>query len=160
MRAERYRPNNCPHCNSKAPRCHGVYFRKSDRENAGNKNLNPIAIPRFYCAKCKRTCSVLPECIPPRRWYLWCMQQACILFYFGKSSFRYIAKNNLPSRWTISRWIRNLKKQFAIHSFYLKSYFSELGIFNDFERFWKNCLEKLTLSKLMLLLNNSGVVIP
>ncbi len=158
--AENYRPDKCPNCGVKKLRCHGYYFRKSDRENSAKKTLNPIPIPRFFCANCRRTCSVLPECIPPRRWYLWHIQQVCILFCLAGKSFRAIDKCSLPSRHTISRWFRKLKSDFALHAINLKSYFSWLGAFSAFERFWKNCLAKISLAKVMLLLNNSGVYIP
>ena len=158
--AEKYRPNSCCYCGHLKLRRHGCYPRKADRENTVEDSLNPIMIPRFYCPACKRTCSVLPKCIPPRRWYLWNIQQACLLLIFGGKSLRQVAKQTLPSRWSISRWINRLKEQFELHSFKLKSCFSELGYYNLFERFWKNCLDKLSLAKAMLALNNLGVTIP
>lgn len=157
---ESYRPSNCCYCGYRKPRCHGHYTRKADRENSTEKSLNSIEIPRFYCPICKKTCSVLPECIPPRRWYLWHIQQACLLLSFSGMSLRQIAKRSLPSRWTISRWLGRLKEQFELHALHLKSRFSEFGYSNSFERFWKNCLAKFSLSKAMLILNNLGVDIP
>jgi len=157
---ERYRPESCSYCGSMKLRRHGYYTRKADRENAGESNYNPVKIARFYCPGCRRTCSVLPECIPPRRWYLWRIQQSCIGLVLGGKSFIQVEKQTLPSRWTISRWINKLKEQFGLHTFHLKSCISELGHSNSFERFWKNCLEKMSLSKAMLILNNLGVIIP
>lgn len=141
-------------------RRHGYYSRKADRENAAEKNLNPILIPRFFCPSCRRTCSCLPECIPPRRWYLWGIQQSCFLLCLAGKSLRVIDKNSLPSRYTISRWLKKLKKDFHEHTLILKNHFSDLGVYSCFERFWKNCLAKISLAKYMLLLNNSGVYIP
>lgn len=155
-----YRPDSCCYCGHNKLRRHGYYPRKADRENAAEESLNPIMIPRFYCSSCKRTCSVLPECIPPRRWYLWCMQQACLLLTLSGKSLRQVEKQTLPSRWTISRWANRLKEQFDLHSLHLKSCFSELGYYSLFERFWKNCLEKISLAKAMLVLNELGVAIP
>ena len=157
---ERYRPESCSYCGSMKLMRHGYYTRKADRENAGESNYNPVKIARFYCPGCRRTCSVLPECIPPRRWYLWRIQQSCIGLVLGGKSFIQVEKQTLPSRWTISRWINKLKEQFGLHTFHLKSCISELGHSNSFERFWKNCLEKMSLSKAMLILNNLGVIIP
>ncbi|MHA2039258.1 MAG: transposase [Promethearchaeota archaeon] len=158
--AERYRPHGCCYCGHLKPRKHGHYPRKADRESTAENSLNPIMIPRFYCSCCKRTFSVLPECIPPRRWYLWHIQQACLLLVLGGRSLRQVAKQTLPSRWTVSRWVNRLKAQFKLHSFKLKSNFSELGYCNLFERFWKNCLDKLSLAKAMLALNKLDVIIP
>ena len=158
--SERYRPDSCCHCGHLKLRRHGYYPRKADRENPVGTNLNPVLITRFYCAACKKTCSVLPECIPPRRWYLWHIQQACLLLIFGGKSLHQVAKKALPSRWTISRWRKRLKEQFELHSFQLKSCFPTLGYYNLFERFWKNCLEKLSLAKAMLTLNNLGNNVP
>lgn len=157
---DNYRPDSCCYCGHHKLRRHGYYPRKADRENPTENNLNPIMIPRFYCSVCKRTCSVLPECIPPRRWYPWCIQQACLLLILGNKSLRQVEKQTLPSRWTIGRWINRLKEQFGLYSFHLKSCFSELGYCNLFERFWKNCLDKISLAKAMLILNNMGVAIP
>jgi hypothetical protein len=68
-----YTPNCCPHCGKSTMWFHGYYSRKADRSKMGE--LNPIFIPRYFCPYCQKTCSVLPECLPPRRWYLWCVQQ-------------------------------------------------------------------------------------
>ena len=79
---EAYRPKRCPHCGHAGVWSHGHYLRLPDRENSGPDSLNPIPILRFFCpqAGCRRSCSALPECIPPRRWYLWSVQQAMLLF--------------------------------------------------------------------------------
>lgn len=66
---EAYRPQQCPHCGKAGVWRHGDYLRKADYENSGLESLNPVAIPRFYCPHCGRTCSVLPACIPPHRHY-------------------------------------------------------------------------------------------
>ncbi|WP_226382967.1 DUF6431 domain-containing protein [Burkholderia mayonis] len=52
---------------------HGCYDRKADRSADGQ--LNPVSVPRFRCPSCRRTCSRLPLCICPRRWYGWALQQ-------------------------------------------------------------------------------------
>src|SRR3989304_127452 len=43
-----FRPDVCPYCSRKNPRCHGHYARKADRENPSHSSLNPIWIFRFY----------------------------------------------------------------------------------------------------------------
>jgi transposase-like protein len=150
----------CIHCGSTKLWKHGCYFRKSDRDNKTNESLNPIPIQRFLCTSCKKTCSALPECIPPRRWYLWEIQQLVfILFLAGKSIYA-IAKETIPSRYTISRWINNLKINFKLHKSVLCQYFIDLGRTKDFTEFWRNCLKNTTLSKTMLICNFAGVNIP
>ena len=66
---ERYCPERCPHCGQAGLWAHGTYPRKADREGVGDESLNPVAIPRFFCPTCRHTCSRLPECVAPRRWY-------------------------------------------------------------------------------------------
>jgi hypothetical protein len=61
---EIYNIENCPFCSKAALWRHGYRFRKPDRENDEKSTLNPIPILRMYCSSCRRTCSVLPECIP------------------------------------------------------------------------------------------------
>ena len=157
---EQFRPEQCPHCGRKGVRCHGHYDRKADRVNPANSTLNPIWIFRFYCSACKRTCSVLPECIPPRRWYLWKVQQAILLLCLSPVSQHQISQQFSPSRWTISRWHSRLVMRFNEYSSYLKSAFSWLGYTSGFIEFWQTCLSKCRLSTAMLRLNNSGVFIP
>jgi hypothetical protein len=72
--AEVYRPKSCPHGGLEVVHQHGHYERKADRR-AEPPRLNPIPILRYRCAGCRRTCSRLPECIAPRRWYDWSVQQ-------------------------------------------------------------------------------------
>jgi len=74
---EAYRPPCCPHCGLKTLWQHGHYERKADRR-AGQDSLNPVPICRYCCSGCRRTCSRLPACIAPRRWYDWSVQQALL----------------------------------------------------------------------------------
>jgi len=77
---EAYRPACCPHCGTGGVHCHGHYLRKADREAKDGVYLDPVPILRYYCRHCRRSCSRLPSCIAPRRWYLWMLQQAVIRF--------------------------------------------------------------------------------
>ena len=79
INSEQFRPDRCPHCGLNKLWIHGSYSRKADRESPPEKTLNMIPICHYFCNGCKRTCSTFPECIPPRRWYLWHIQQAAIL---------------------------------------------------------------------------------
>ena len=80
-----YRPDACPHCRRVGLWRHACYHRKADR-GAGGESRNPVAVLRFLCRECLRTCSRLPLCIAPRRWYDWAVQQAVLgLLLFGCS---------------------------------------------------------------------------
>ena len=87
------RPKRCIFCGKLGLWLHGCYPRKADRTNSGDLLLNPILIQRFFCPDCQRTCSVLPECIPPRRWYLWDIQQVALLLLLSEESLRACANS-------------------------------------------------------------------
>ena len=86
------RLTHCLACGRLNPWFHG-YPRQSDRISHSNTSMNPIWIHRYYCPDCYKTCSVLPECIPPRRWYLWEAQQIAILLFLLSGSAQTIIKN-------------------------------------------------------------------
>lgn len=159
---ERYYLECCPHpdCGKSGLWRHGFRYRKSDREYDEKSSLNPIPILRLYCPSCGHTCSLLPECIAPLRWYLWLIQQTAIKLYFNGLSFNKISQKIRPSRWTISRWIKRLRDPFKIHALYLKSKWSWLGYKTALDEFWPALLDKIDLSHAMLFLNNQGVLIP
>jgi hypothetical protein len=81
-----YRPVACVHCGCSGVWCHGRYHRKADRSAAGA--LNPVPVLRFRCRTCSRTCSRLPLCIAPRRWYNWADQQRVLLLLLAGCSQR------------------------------------------------------------------------
>ena len=159
---ERYRYKYCPFCGAPGLWCHGHYDRKAVRndteEVAGTKN--PIPIPRFFCPKCKKTCSSLPECIAPQRWYLWSVQQAALMLILTGKSLAKIAKELKLGRHTVSRWIARCKERFRLHYDVLCNHFAELGRTADFTEFWQRCCNKIRLSRAMYLCNISGVNVP
>ena len=126
---ELYHLEYCPHpdCGKSGLWRHGFRYRKSDRENDEKSTLNPIPIVRLYCPACRRTCSLLPECIPPLRWYLWRIQQSVISLFFSGMSLNKISQKILPSRWTIKRWMERLENRFALHALHLKTKWSWNG---------------------------------
>lgn len=94
--AKRFKPEQCIHCGAGCLWSHGFYERKPDRPSGNGPTLNPIPILRFYCKLCRRTCSVLPEAIPPRRWYLWSIQQAVIIsVLMGKAFAHQVRRTEL-----------------------------------------------------------------
>lgn len=154
------RPDCCPICQASHVHFHGYYLRKPDRGSNSDDNQNPVKIYRFYCPACKCTCSVLPECIAPARWYMWQIQQIVILACLAGKSLRAMARENMPSRHTIKRWWSRLQDQFTKHSDLLKTYLSELGRTSDIKEFWRRCLDKIKLSTAMRILHDDGIPIP
>lgn len=154
------RPECCPSCGQSTLWRHGTYTRESDRLNPSSESLNSILIHRYYCPGCGKTCSVLPECIPPRRWYLWETQQAAILLFFLEGSFQAVEKLVKPSRHTIKRWIAWLIAQFNLHKDVLCSHFPSLGLLTEPTGFWQQVFSKLSLGVGMRLCHVAGVPLP
>jgi len=157
---DRYRPKQCVSCGRAGLWCHGSYERQSDRENPSASSLNPILIPRFYCPDCCHTCSTLPECIPPHRWYLWSIQQAALLIVLSGKSIHHSARHCLPSRFSVSRWYHRLVEQFQHHRLHLSASLPSLGYKNNFATYWQTCFAQLNLSGAMFMLNQAEVMIP
>ncbi len=157
---EAYRPPQCPHCGLGGVWRHGHYQRKADREGKDGVYLNPVPIPRFYCRHCQATCSRLPSCIAPRRWYSWMAQQVVLAVLLGGSSVRQAARMSRPSRRTIHRWWRWLEDRFSRYSFHLRSHFPELGRCASQTAFWLACFRRMSLADAMAWLDRDGVLIP
>lgn len=152
------KPLSCPHCHKRGSLwSHGHYNRKADRQGGA---LNPIPIFRFYCHLCHRTCSVLPECIPPRRWYLWQTQETCLKAFFNGDKVQKIKQLLLPSRQAIMRWLHWAFDRFKEFRLDLQSRFSVLGYENEAFGWWKALLEKVSLSTAMVILNCMGLTVP
>ncbi|WP_198362364.1 DUF6431 domain-containing protein, partial [Burkholderia ubonensis] len=97
-----YHPGRCPHCGRACLWAHGFYERKADRSRGGT--LNSVPVPRYCCTACRRTCSRLPLCICPLRWYGWALQQLVLtLILFGVSLRRVAAVVGVDRR-TVRRW--------------------------------------------------------
>lgn len=157
---EDYRPAQCPSCGKPGLWHHGYYGRKADRENLTEHNLNPVPIPRFRCPHCRGTCSTLPECIPPRRWYLWKIQQAALVLMLTATSLLAASRQLGPSRKTLRRWRQRLKDCFADHAFCLRGRCPALGRAAGFESFWQACLERIPLSQAMVRVQQGGLAMP
>ena len=161
---ETYRPERCPQpaCRHVGIWGHGCYTRKADRKDLGEACLNPVPILRFYCPECRCTCSVLPECIPPRSWYLWEVRQVIFLLLLaGNSIGRTLASNgSRASRTTIKRWWLRFNHSFLSFSIHLLPHFPCIGRHAGFSGFWKACLDLRPLSSAMRLLHEEGVSVP
>lgn len=157
---ETCRPDKCVYCGRAHPHSHAEYERKSDRENQGEDSLNPILIQRYYCPGCGKTMSVLPECIPPKCWYLWKTQQIALVLIMSGHSLCAIAKEIIPSRHTIARWKNRFFEQHRCYKDVLCNQIPELGRSLLIEDFWSACLDKMTLGAAMRLCHVAGVIIP
>jgi hypothetical protein len=103
---------------------------------------------------------IIPECIPPRRWYLWQKQQKVILLFLSGMAIRSIAKKATPGRSTINRWISWIQDRYRKHKDVICNHFPNFGLNNNYEDFWKACFKEMTLSKAMYLCYASGISIP
>ena len=154
------RPDYCISCGRAHPWRHGPYPRKPHRDRGADESLNPILIQRYFCPGCEKTFSVLPECIPPRRWYPWEVQQAILLlFLLGHSAYE-IAKESIPSYKTITRWFQRFQDQFRLHRDTLCSHFGALARTSSFADFWIVCFKQMTLGAAMRLCHVAGVPVP
>lgn len=158
--SEKLRLPQCPYCGKANPWCHGGYSRESDRLNPSSESLNPIFIQRYYCPDCGKTCSVLPECIPPRRWYLWETQQTAMLLLVLGGSARVAEQLVKPSRHTIKRWLAWLIAEFQLHKDVLCTHYSAFGLFTEPADFWNHVFNQLSLSTAMHICHVAGVLIP
>ena len=124
--------------------------------------MNDLAVLRFKCIdeSCGRTCSSLPECFAPRRWYPWINQQWCLWFLLVGYSINQVDYLFPMARSTIVRWKNWLDDNFKLFHRYLKNKFPEFGYDENKVRFWLNWLEKYSLSHAMVFLNNQQVIVP
>ena len=143
---------------------HGRYDRKSDRQSEPDISLNQVEILRFICKFCRKTCSPLPECIPPRRWHLWEVQQAVIQGHLAGKSRHAISCKFKVARSTCRRWIEWLQDKFLMHADVLRNVPGKLSehLVHCFEvkSFWQRCFTQVDLSRAMLLCHNAGIDVP
>ena len=158
--ADSYRPDCCPHCGMGGLHCHGHYERNAPRGEGLAFSLRSLFIPRFYCPKCRGTCSRLPACLSPRRQYWWAAQQVVLMPLMTGVSFRAVARSLWPSRRTIGRWWQWLMADFDTHSLHLRSRFPELGRAVDWKAFWLLCFEHMKLGEAMGWLDRMEVQVP
>lgn len=153
-----YRPKACPHCGMTRLWRHGCYFRKADRARSVETSRNPVAILRYCCAACWRTCSRLPLCIAPRRWYDWALQQAVLLVLLSGGSLRRCSRAMHLDRHTVRRWRDWLHSRTDTFAFFLRSRFPELGRSGAGGAFWRTVLDTLSLATAMAWLDRELIV--
>lgn len=152
--------DHCLYCGKSNPWRHGGYCREADRINPSSDSLNSVFIQRYYCTGCQKTCSILPECIPPRRWYLWDLQHVIFLLLLSGRSAYAIAKEHIPSYKTIKRWLDRFLEQFRFHKDALCTHLPELGRAINMIDFWQTAIQTMNLGKAMRLCHITGVIIP
>lgn len=158
---EVYRPAQCPHCGLAGLWRHGCYCRKSNRRPLpGEESLYLIEIPRFLCPGCCCTCSRLPSCMPPRRWYSWLFQQQVLQCLLIVNSLHGCSAKFFICRSTVRRWWNWLQLRTVEFEFFLRSRFPEWGRATDWNSFWRGCPDDMPLSEVMASLDNDGVEIP
>lgn len=155
-----YRPATCPHCGLAKLWGHGCYERKADRGSLSAGSLNPIPIPRFFCQGCRQTCSRLPECVAPRRWYGWALQQVVLLMLLSGCSLHGCSAQSGLDRHTLRRWWAWLGERSDEFGLFLRARFPELGRAVDVGGFWQRCWQAMPLSGAMAWLDGVGVVVP
>jgi hypothetical protein len=106
------------------------------------------------------SCSRLPECIPPRRWYSWLLQQQALQSLLAVYSLRRCSVAHGLCRSTVRHWWRWLASSTPTFEFFLKSRYPELGRTSDWQSFWVTCLNTTPLSYVIANLDHDGVIVP
>lgn len=156
---EDYRPKHCRHCGQTHLWCHGHYTRKP-RENGENAELD---VPRYRCVDCKKTSSVLPSCVPPRRWYMWSVQQAVLMYLLCGGTQEECAEKLAhlgPAISTMQRWWRWLMRRNDELAHQLRNWRPQWGRTVDRREFWRVAMAEEPLRELMAYLDSQGVDIP
>ena len=110
------------------------------------------------CSSPRASRSRLPACIAPRRWYDWVVQQAVLLLLLGGASLHQCARCGGRDRRTVRRWRDWLRERSEEFSFCLRSRLPELGRLAEFESFWRNVIDEVTLQQAMAWLDRELVV--
>ena len=153
-----YRPPACPHCGLGKLWRHGCYQRKAERGAGASAAQNPVPIPRFLCSGCQRTCSRLPLCIAPRRWYDWAIQQRALHGLATGASLHVAARCAQVARHTARRWWAWLTERGEQFAFFLRSRCPQWGRVSDRAAFWHARLTEHALPELMAWLDRDLIV--
>jgi hypothetical protein len=153
-----YRPPVCPHCGLKVLWRHGHYHRKADRGQHDGPSMNPISVCRYCCAGCQRTCSRLPLCIAPRRWYDWAVQHSVLWLLLSGCSVHNCSRCTCIERRTVRRWRDWLHSRSDSFAFFLRNRFADLGRSAQGSPFWRTVLDRMSLAQAMAWLDRDLVV--
>jgi hypothetical protein len=155
-----YHPEYCDQCGRSGLWGHGVYHRKGDRSITGSYRYTAIPIPRFLCPHCGVTCSRLPACLAPRRWYPWGTQALAIFLVITGHSL--VCATDLCGAvpCTVRRWQRWLQERSVELSFHLRSLFPSLGRYGEDDAFWSSSLRSMSFADAMAAVCHQGVAVP
>lgn len=117
-----------------------------------------MPILRYCCSACRRTCSRLPQCITPRRWYDWSVQQGVLERLLKGFSLQHCARTDVPDRRTIGRWWQWLANGSQTFEFHLRQRLPELGRAAGFGDFWRQVIQSMGLAAAMALLDQEMIV--
>ena len=122
--------------------------RQADRSAGADESLNPVAVLRFLCRACERSCSrVPPACIAPRRWYDWAVQQVVLLTLLAGGSVHRCAVCTGRDRHAVRRWRDWLRERSDAFAYFLRSRHPEFGRLADHAVFWPNVIDLLSLEQ-------------
>jgi hypothetical protein len=155
---DHYRPQACPHCRLAGLWGHGCYHRKADRSAGSGASRNPVPVLRYLCRGCLRTCSRLPLCIAPRRWYDWAVQQVVLALVLAGCSVHLCCRCTGRARRTVRRWRDWLGRRSETFAFFLRSRFAQLGRTAEDASFWRNVLAGMSLAQAMAWLDADLIV--
>lgn len=155
-----YKPERCPQCGLGGLWAHGAYHRKGDRSLISENRSVLIPIPRFRCPYCNTTCSRLPACLSPRRWYPWSAQGLALALLLVGTTLTKIREWVGSCANTVRRWRNRLYERAQQLEFHLRGLFPFLGRHSQRESFWMRTLSAPGLPEAMAALCRLGVVVP
>ena len=155
-----YKLKRCPQCRRGGLWAHGVYYRKGDRSLVSENRSVLLPIPRFFCPHCNSTCSRLPMCLSPRRWYPWDAQGLALLLVLEVIPLARIREWVGACADTVRRWRTWLAERSGTLEFHLRSAFPYLGRHGQGDAFWSAALRKPGLPEAMAAVCRQEVPVP
>lgn len=156
-------PSRCGDCGYLKFNCNGFYDRKSeDRGKDVDLKNGTLRIRRVKCKNkdCGKNYSILPSIIPPRRWYLWCMQQYVLALVLSGVSIKKVALQCAMARSTIRRWSNWFKSRWSEFCSELMAEYSDLCGTTSADQFYSILIERWKLHQVMHKLHQLGLAIP
>jgi hypothetical protein len=100
----------------------------------------------------------VPECIAPRRWYDWTVQQVVLRVQAEQGSLHAAARAGQVDRRTARRWSAWLAARGEVFAFHLRGRFPDWGRAGDSDAFWRVNLAERSLPTLMTWLDRELIV--
>jgi len=156
------RPANCL---SEACGKKGIW-RNGSYERCNKCIRQAVRIRRFLCPHCRRSFSLIPSFMAPKRHYVWAMQQAVLLLLLTGTSILDASTQIKIDRHTARRWRDWLLKdeaRSARYSHHLLTHLPDLGRHGsatDRSDFWHHCLKTIGLADSMYCIGQAGESVP